>query len=162
MYDEKIVAKIREFISSIGIPILEGKITVETVLPGIQIVNGSLIYDDEKLLYPGDLLHEAGHIAVKPSIDRSTLSINVGNDPAEEMMTLAWSYAAVLHIGLSPNVVFHPNGYKGASESLIKCYRDGGNLGIPMLQWLGMCVDTKKSLELNIDPFPKMIKWLRD
>jgi hypothetical protein len=162
VFDEEIASKIIKFIASIGIPINEGNISAETVLPGIQIENGTLIFDKEKLLYPGDLLHEAGHIAVKSNSERSSLNINVGNDPAEEMMTLAWSFAAIVDIGLPPEVVFHPYGYKGASENLIHYYTNGSYIGLPMLQWLGMTVDSKKAAELNIEPFPKMIKWLRD
>ena len=34
-----------------------------SVLPGITIEAGTLIIDAGKLLYPGDILHEAGHLA---------------------------------------------------------------------------------------------------
>jgi hypothetical protein len=154
--------KIFDFIRDIGISINEGTISEETVLPGIQIEKGTLIVDKEKLLYPGDLLHEAGHIAVKPSSERAALNINVGNDAAEEMMTLAWSYAAAVQIGLDLEVLFHPYGYKGAAQNLIHWYTNGSYIGLPMLQWLGMSVDKIKAAELKIEPFPKMIKWLRD
>jgi hypothetical protein len=37
--------------------------------------------------------------------------------PGEEMAAIAWSYAACVHLGLEPTVVFHSDGYKGGSES---------------------------------------------
>ena len=40
-----------------------------------------------------------------------------GEDAGEEMGAIAWSYAAALHIGLDPRVVFHEDGYKGAANS---------------------------------------------
>ena len=30
-------------------------------LPGLQLENGAIIIDPEKLFYPGDIIHEAGH-----------------------------------------------------------------------------------------------------
>ena len=32
---------------------------------------------------------------------------DVGKKAAEEMMAIAWSYAAVVHLGLDASVVFH-------------------------------------------------------
>ena len=67
-------------------------------MPGILVDNGKLIVDEKEMLSPGDLLHEAGHLAVKPSSERKNIHITFGNDPAEEMMALAWSYAAFIHL----------------------------------------------------------------
>lgn len=46
-----------------------------TLLAGIAIREGVIIVDAEKLSYPGDLLHEAGHIAVTPAHKRQCLKI---------------------------------------------------------------------------------------
>ena len=35
-------------------------------------------------------------------------------------MAIAWSYAAALEIGIPPEIVFHPDGYRGASESMLQ------------------------------------------
>jgi hypothetical protein len=53
-----------------------------------------LCYDPAQLQHPGDLLHEAGHLAVKSPSDRRLAGVNLGSDPAEEMMAIGWSYAA--------------------------------------------------------------------
>ena len=43
---------------------------------------------------------------------------NVGSDPAEEMMAISeWSYAAALHIGIDPGIVFHA-GAKSADRDI--------------------------------------------
>ncbi len=107
-------------------------------------------------------MHEAGHLAVKPSSERKNIHITFGNDAAEEMMALGWSYAASVHLKIKPEIVFHEHGYKGGSENLIQAFQQGGNIGLPMLQWLGMAADEKNAPALGIAPFPNMIKWLRD
>ena len=52
------------FLAEIGIPVSETTLSQSTFVPGILIDQGRLLVDPAKLLYPGDLLHEAGHIAV--------------------------------------------------------------------------------------------------
>jgi len=162
MFNDPLINRIIDFILNIGIEVTAGIFEEETVLPGIKIDSGKIIVDEKKLLYPGDLLHEAGHIAVKPGSERFNTSINVGNDPAEEMMSMAWSYAAAVNIGIPPEVVFHPHGYHGQSVSLIRNFQSNNCIGLPMLQWVGMCADYKNAPSLGVSPFPFMIKWLRD
>src|SRR5688500_1323452 len=114
MLTEKMIT----FIRSVGIEVEHATIDEATFLPGILIKDGKLLVDDEKLLYPGDLLHEAGHLAVMLKEERMTAGGNVGFDRpqsqagGEEMMAIAWSYAALTYLGLRPEVVFHPEGYK--------------------------------------------------
>ena len=59
------------------------------VLPGITVDDGALVLDRDKLMYPGDLLHEAGHLAVMPSAERNMLQKNVGDDGGMEMGAIA-------------------------------------------------------------------------
>ena len=56
-------------------------------------------------------------------------------------MAIAWSYAAALEIGIPPEIVFHPDGYRGASESMLQNFAEGRYLAVPMLQWVGMTHD---------------------
>ena len=84
-------------------------------MPGLSIRNGCLIIDPEKLLYPGDILHEAGHIAVVPAEMRQALNDDVTNtqfDEGCEMAAIAWSYAACRYLSIDPHIVFHEHGYK--------------------------------------------------
>ncbi|RZK31474.1 MAG: hypothetical protein EOO61_17980, partial [Hymenobacter sp.] len=64
------------FLGQIGIETREQAITEPMFLPGLLIQNGVLLIDSAQLLYPGDILHEAGHIAVSLPEDRPQL---IGN-----------------------------------------------------------------------------------
>src|SRR6185295_11016435 len=102
--------------------------------------------DKNKMMYPGDLLHEAGHIAVTAKEKRNMLDGNLENNEsggALEMMAIAWSYAACIHLNLDPHIVFHENGYKGDGESIVENFQQGRFFGTPMLQWCGMTIEPK-------------------
>jgi hypothetical protein len=157
----ELIEKITTFFREIGLEVRAGAVAAGTVLPGIMVDQGVLIYDRAKLQFPGDLLHEAGHLAVKPAADRKSCGPDLGDDPAEEMMAISWSYAAILHIGLPPEVVFHPAGYRDGSKSLLDNFAAGRYLALPMLQWIGLAHDEKRARELGVAPFPKMKLWLR-
>ncbi|HSB08869.1 MAG TPA: hypothetical protein VLM38_05120 [Blastocatellia bacterium] len=154
------LARIIDFLREIGFDIKTGELSDRTVLPGITVDRGAILIDETTLLYPGDLLHEAGHLAVIPREKRKQAQDNVGKRAAEEMMAIAWSYAALVHIGLDPAVVFHAGGYRGWSSSLIENFTQGRYVGVSMLEWLGLSADKKKAKELGIKPYPAMIKWM--
>jgi hypothetical protein len=162
MFTKPYVSTMSEFIIRIGLEVEQSSIIGEEALPGIQISEGKIIVDEDRLLYPGDLLHAAGHLAVKPPLERKVSSISCRIDPAEEMMTLAWTYAAAVNLNIPPDVVFHPAGYKGQSTQIISGYQNGFYVGLPMLQWVNMSADHVRAASLGIAPFPKMIKWVRD
>jgi hypothetical protein len=157
-----LTATIVEFLTEIGLPVRAGRIGEETFLPGIKIEGGGLVADEAKLTYPGDLLHEAGHLAVVPSARRSTLHLHAGQSAGEEMMAIAWSYAAAVHLGLDPAVVFHEGGYRGGSQALLDNFRAGRYFGVPTLQWIGLTAEPRRARELGVPPYPYMIQWLRD
>jgi maltose O-acetyltransferase len=151
------------FIKGIGIKVDYETIEKETFVPGISIKDGGIIVDPTKLKYPGDILHEAGHIAVTPKNKRKDLNDNVdafAKQGGNEMAAIAWSYAACRHLGIDSSVVFHADGYKGDSETLIDNFDNERYLGVPMLQWYGMTVDRIKAAELQVEPYPHMINWL--
>ena len=120
-----------------------------------------MAYDLTRLQFPGDLLNEAGHLAVKSARDRKLAGVNLGEDPAEEMMASSWSYAAALHLQFPPEMVFHPAGYRGGSQSLLDSFPAGRYLAVPMLQWLGLTYDEKNAQDIGAAPYPKMKTWLR-
>jgi hypothetical protein len=77
------------------------------------------------------------------------------------MVALAWSYAACLHIGIDPKIVFHENGYKGQSEFLLQEFASGNYIGLNLLQWMGMAYDNKNAQRLNVPPYPHMVSWCK-
>ncbi|MEA3062829.1 MAG: hypothetical protein QOJ94_2610 [Sphingomonadales bacterium] len=148
--DDRAVERIAGFLARIAIPLwLEP--AGDGLLPGLTVRDGGIVADPERLLYPGDLLHEAGHIAVTEPARRPTLS-QVSDDPGEEMAAIAWSWAAAAELGLDPEVVFHADGYRGGSATIIEAFASRRGFGVPLLACWGM---TEESL------FPRMIRWLR-
>jgi hypothetical protein len=157
-HSEQIIA----FLRAIGLRVRFAPITGPTFLPGIEVQRGELIVDPAQLLYPGDLLHEAGHLAVVSPARRARMDGNIGQKAHEELMAIAWSYAAVVHLDLDPAVVFHADGYRGWSQALIENFTAGRYLGVPTLQWLGLTAEVRRAAELGIAPYPHMLKWLLD
>lgn len=158
--DDPVTARIVAFIEQVGIPVETDSIPEGSFLPAIAIRNGAVVYDPARLEWPGDLLHEAGHVAVTPPEKRSELS-EIRSDPAEEMSAIGWSYAAALAIGLDPAVVFHDNGYLGGSTSLLENFAEGRFLAVPMLQYYGMTLEPRPAAERGEQPYPHMTSWLR-
>jgi len=163
-----VIPTIIQFIESIGIPVVFDTITEKTFVPGILINKGRLVVDQHQFFYPGDLLHEAGHLAVAIPAEREIMHGDVGEEveknksDGEEMMAIAWSYAACVHLNIDPAVVFHPDGYKGSSDWYIEQYTSGNLLYLPLLQWAGFCYDEINAEKKGVKPFPEMVKWLRD
>lgn len=161
MTHAQILDTITGFIRRLGITIEEGPVAPGTFLPAIEIKNGGIIYDPAKLKYPGDLLHEAGHIAVSVPAERPALSGNITETnpkkTGDEFAVLLWTWAACLHLGLPPKTVFHEEGYKGDSEWLITQFTNGQYIGLPLLVWMKLAKDSKEE-----NGFPKMVKWMRE
>jgi hypothetical protein len=158
----EITARITAFLHEIGIPSRATELNGPTVLPGIRIERGAILYDEAQLLYPGDLLHEAGHLAMMTPEDRQAANADTGDDGGFEMAAIAWSYAAALHIGIDPAIVFHPHGYFGGSQSILTNFSQGNFFGVPILQWLNMTVEPGKRGPHDPEHFPHMKKWLRE
>lgn len=157
-----LTAKIVAFLRSTGLEVRPAALTTPCFLPGIQIQAGGLLVDEARLLYPGDLLHEAGHLALKEPVKRAKAGVNAGKNLGEEIGAICWSWAALTHLGLEPAVVFHPAGYKGASQSFIENFSEGRGPGVPLLQWMGLTLDEKNAREQGLPPFPHMLRWLRE
>lgn len=160
-FADPVTQRIVDFIREIGIEVRAGELTEPTFLPGILIDRGAIVIDESKLSYPGDLLHEAGHIAVAPPEARKDQFNSAGHDEAEEMMAIGWSWAASVHIGLDPKILFHEAGYRGGSASLIENFQEKRYFGVPMLQWVGLTYDEKQAPLHGVEPYPHMIAWMR-
>ncbi|MFF5381283.1 aspartyl/asparaginyl beta-hydroxylase domain-containing protein [Pedobacter suwonensis] len=159
LIENQLIAKFLSFISEIGLQYQLEPIADETFLPGLKLRDGTLIVDTEKLLYPGDILHEAGHLACMPAEIRMGMNDSLPNNDLNnggEMMAIAWSYAACIHLDIDPHIVFHDNGYKGGGQNLIDNFKKGNYFGVPLLQWNGMTYPSGQENNLS---FPQMISW---
>jgi hypothetical protein len=163
---DEYLEKCISFLKGIGIEAKFEKLNEPCFLPGLTIRNGTVIIDKDALSYPGDILHEAGHIAVVPAGERQTLSASAIEKremrEAEEMMAIAWSYAACMHLGLDPYIVFHDDGYKGGGSYIADNFANKNYFGLPMLQWKGMALDEANAARQNLPPYPYMMKWVLD
>lgn len=143
------------FLGEIGIATLAGALPDDTFLPGMTVVGGTLCYDPARPGWVGDLLHEAGHIAVGDPATRSTRTA-VADDPAEEMAAICWSYAAAVAIGLPVTTLFHA-GYRGAPDYLIDAFTRGQAIGLPMLRYWGLA----RRADEPGPAYPELRAWLR-
>jgi hypothetical protein len=142
---------IAAFLEQAGIPLAVTPLTGPSFVPGLAIDAGIIQIEPRGAAHPGDLLHEAGHIAVAEPERRAALS-DVGTDPGEEMTAIAWSVAAARACGVGLDVLFHPAGYKGGAAELARDWEAGQPFGVPLLGWYGMT---------SAAEFPAMRRWLR-
>jgi hypothetical protein len=160
------IDSILQFLDSIGLPYRLMAVGDTTFLPGLDIADGVLLIDKNKLLYPGDILHEAGHIAVLEPAKRKATTGNAGVTSGyvdgEEIAAILWSYAALKKIGLPEETVFHEAGYKGGSDWHIENFQNGTYPGLALLEWMGLTVSDKNAKASGTLPFPNMIKWIRE
>jgi len=146
-----IATKIVAFLGEIGIPVLMTPLPEDTLLPAMTVTRGTLLVDPARLTYPGDLLHEAGHIAVTDPTVRTKLE-TVTDDQSEELAAICWSYAAAHAIGLDPAIVFHGDGYRGHGPSLATNFALGIYVGLHLLVGYGLTASTT---------YPAMTRWMR-
>ena len=158
---DELIDGIVGFLTSIGIEVEERPVGEGEFLPGLRIEGGRLLFERARLLHPGDLFHDAAHIAVREAADRPNMSGDVLRGKpernGEEIVALLWSYAAALEAGVDPAIVFHEQGYKGQASWILGGFQSGQYTGLPLLAWMGL---TKPMGEP--DGFPRMLKWLRD
>lgn len=160
------LVKTIQFLEEIGISVIEKNLEEDTFLPGLTLGPGVVYVDYEKLKYPGDILHEAGHLAVTTSEERNRAGTEeMATDwptQGEEIAAMLWSYAASKHLDLPIEFVFHPNGYKNNSDWLISNFNGENYIGLPLLEWAGLAFSKERAVKEGKAPFPVMVKWLRD
>jgi hypothetical protein len=159
MSSDPLTEKLAGFVRGVGIDVHAASLSEPTFLPGLDIRNGAVLVDEHRLSYPGDILHEAGHVAVADPAVRNEPRLSP--DGGDEMAAIAWSYAAARRLGIAVEIVFHPGGYKGSSPALIENFGAGRYIGVPLLQFYGMTVEPRFAAARGVDPFPHMLRWLR-
>jgi hypothetical protein len=158
--DAEILSRILAFLREIGLEVREEPLSEPTVLPGVTVARGGLVFDRARLAHPGDLLHEAGHLAVLPADERATRDGALDDGGGAEMAAIAWSFAAAVFLRLPGEVVFHPEGYKGGSTALLKAFKDVCGVGVPVLEWRGLTDFQRPGSQASPTRFPAMKRWL--
>ena len=151
-FQSQLVNRLASFLIDAGVSVDSADLTEPTFLPEVTVRDGRILVDEARLQYPGDLLHEAGHLAVVPPSNRVWVSAPFDVDAGLEMAAIAWSWAALRYLELDPAIVFHEGGYKGGSRVLIENFTAGRFIGVPLLEWMGMTSGRE---------FPSMSCWVR-
>jgi hypothetical protein len=157
-FADPLTERLAAFVRSIGIEVHATKLPETTFLPGIDIRNGAILVDEERLTYPGDILHEAGHLAVTDPAGRNAPTLSP--DAGDEMATIAWSWAALRHLDIDPAIVFHA-AFKGGGASIIENFSAGHYFGVPLLRFYGMSCEPHRAAAEGMPPFPHLQRWLR-
>lgn len=147
------------FLQEIGIPLLAASSLLETNFPGLDIQYGAVMVDETRVVYVGDILHEAGHVAMTKAEARNALRL--APTGGEELSTMAWSYAAAMHLDLDPETVFYPGSYLNNGTVLAENFAQGNYVGLPLMQAFGMTTEPKNAAARGVPPFPHMLRWLR-
>jgi hypothetical protein len=157
---------ILDFLAAIGLPARATCLDAPTFLPGIRISRGELLFDPARLRWPCDLLHEAAHVALVPAARRCALDDALGeveqDAGAGEVEAIAWSWAAIVHLGLDYSALFHPDGYRGQSAALMLTYSLGVFPGAAGLARLGLTATGGEARDRGVAPYPHMLRWLRE
>ena len=151
--------QIAAFLDGIGIE-LEAARVDGSVLPGMTVFRGRVRIDPAVPGYPGDLLHEAGHVAVCDPAKRASLEWLEAN-PGEEMAAIAWSVAAAHACGIPLETLFFDEGYRGGAVALRKAFTGRAAVGVPMLASFEMTAEPHRAEEWGVPAFPAMSRWLR-
>lgn len=160
MSDQEVIRIACEFMRQIGLRFETAELNNPTFLPGLLIDKGCLYIDAQKLAWPGDILHEAGHIAltdpeIRPRLDQQWLDEAEKKYGGEEIGVILWSYLAARTIGIPVEVVFHEAGYRGHSKGYIDLLNGGSYFGLPLLQWMGIVNGFTET------GYPNVVKWVR-
>jgi hypothetical protein len=151
-----------KFLRSLGFVVRFEPLSGTPSLPGIAVGHDGIAVDRDALVSVGDLLHEAGHLAIMPPARRRAAHGRFDSSLGEEMTAIAWSNAAALHLGLDPALVFHPHGYGRGGQWLVDAFANGGTIGIPGLCWLGLTTHGSCGSAIPGAIYPTMIAWLNE
>lgn len=157
-FADPLTERLAAFVRGIGIEVRGATLPANTFLPGLEIRDGVLLVDAARLTFPGDILHEAGHLAVADPAERKAPALSPS--AGDELTTIAWSYAAARHLAIDPALVFHA-AFKGGGATIIENFNAGRYFGVPLLQFYGMSCEPRRAAESGVPPYPHMLRWLR-
>ncbi len=165
MQHPECLAPILTFLTRVGITVRMKAVPDDSFLPGVTVIGGALAVETTKLKWPGDLLHEAGHIAVLPSALRHRANEDLFNQSdvefAGELEAMAWAYAAIVDIGLPIEVLIHDGGYNGRPQALVQMYSFRVYPGLAGLCKAGMTAAPGFTENCGPIHYPRMLRWLR-
>jgi hypothetical protein len=174
--------RVVSFLRGVGIPcvIVPG---AKGFMPGVRIHQGGLQIAPEAVL--GDVLHEAGHLAVLPGRFRRLANDDVSAvqklmmdtvdftnpDVGEARAALqsgdaeatAWAWAAGEYLQLDPAQVVRNRHYGGTGRDMRMALQARAYLGIHGLASAGFCVTRPGPLEKakGLPAYPRLAMWVQ-
>lgn len=153
-------------------------------LPKIEVILGGLVVDSKCPV--GDLLHEAGHLAILPAHIRAQatgdlagiaapllLAVKSSVDPDSaaaraaincgDSEATAWAWAAGKHLGIPGHAIIESSAYDGDGATVRAMLAAGLYPGIHGLAAAGFCVTKPGDLELHtgLPAYPRLAHWLQ-
>lgn len=178
------------FLERIGLRVerVEAAQVEASFLPSVLVSEGGLKVCMEEA-FPGDILHEAAHLAVIPASfrpyangdlrevenkmaqyleDNPEAMLSYPEDPlaravlqAAEAEATAWQYAAAQEIGLPLRWVFPVGSYDGDRVELLRGLRNNAYLGINGLRAAGWTQVRASPYQPDVPVYPKLKFWLQ-
>lgn len=176
-----ILDRIGAFLDSIGLK--SEKVTATSgLLPEIEIREGRVLYTSS--CHPGDLLHEAGHLALLPSRWRGWVNgdvsesseriyedlVRIGTEfespvylavlQSGDQEVTAWAWAAAVHLDIPMNdrINMSPDTYQGGARDIRIMLQMGKYVGIHGLQHAGYCRAGNHPYR-GLPRYPQMAFW---
>lgn len=155
-------ARIVAFLRGIGVPVVRRPVGADAALPGVTLERGVLVVDPAGPTHAGDLLHEAGHLALLSPSERAEAAGRLGERWGNEMEAgaICWSVAAAWHLGIDPRFVLHEDGYQGAGARIAATFEAGVYPGLPTLVDAGL-THAPSTATAGAPSYPAMVRWLR-
>lgn len=181
--------RVIEFLRSIGLTVEvsdEAAAPPESFLPGVMVRNGGLVVYPGA--FPGDLLHEAGHLCTLCSPFRELADGNLSKAFAEitrymranpegllkwpedpvsraamqcsDPEATAWQYAAAQHIGLPDKWLFPKGSYAGNAATTLMALKTNSYMGINGLQAAGWTYARRNPSRPEQLVYPKLAFWM--
>lgn len=182
------VQQVVEFVRGLGIAVAvcTDEAAAESFLPNVEILDGGLVVRPG--VFPGDILHEAGHLATMPAqfrplatgqlreafaamsryLEANPMGLaTYPEDPVargvmqcSDPEATAWQFAAGQHLGMPDEWLFPLGSYAGDAVAVLLSLKAGGHMGINGLQAAGWTLNRANPFRPNIPVFPQLAFWL--
>lgn len=178
------------FLRGIGLAVTERQAPLqegETFLPHVLVNQGGLEVVMEEA-YPGDVLHEAAHLAIIPAqfrpfanwdlseaesrmtqyLDEHPMALaTYPEDPvaraivqAADPEATAWQYAAAVHLKVPERWIFPRGSYEGTRIDMLRCLKASSYVGINGLRAAGWTLLRPNPIRPDVPVYPKLKFWL--
>jgi hypothetical protein len=177
-----------EFVKSIGLPITvaSAEAVAKAFTPHILIRDGEMLVDLDNV-FPGDILHEAAHVAITPpkfralcngglkAVFKAMRDFAMENPTGlhtypenalvraimqcDEQEAIAWQYAAAREIELPDEWLFPEGSFEGHGDDHLIRLKLSSHYGINGLQAAKWTV-IRKNPHIDLPVYPKLAFWL--